>query len=95
MDEFKKPFESEDSPVRKAGLSLVSIETKLIPCPYKAKWLKDGGDPTEHARSYVRSIRRWSNATFIDGETGSCLFISLILACVANEILKRGVWGGG
>jgi len=67
VDEFKKPFESEDSPVCKAGLSLVSIETRMIPCPYKKKWLKDGGDPLEHARSYIMSMRRWSNATFING----------------------------
>ena len=65
---LKKPFESEDSPVCKAGLSLVSIETRMIPCPYKKKWLKDGGDPLEHARSYIMSMRRWSNATFINGE---------------------------
>ncbi|KAJ7378001.1 hypothetical protein OS493_025317 [Desmophyllum pertusum] len=30
VDEFKKPFEFQDSPVLKAGLSLVSIETKVI-----------------------------------------------------------------
>lgn len=70
VDEFKKPFESEESPVRKAGLSLVSIETRMIPCPYKEKWVKDGGDPVEHARSFIPNIRRWSNATFIEGETG-------------------------
>ena len=70
MEELKKPFESEDSPVRQAGLSLVSIETRMIPCPQKAKWLKDGGDPMEHARFYVPTIRRWSNATFIGGEAG-------------------------
>ena len=71
MEELKKPFESEDSPVHRAGLSLVSIETRIIPCPQKEKWLKDGGDPMEHARFYVASNRRWSNATFIGGEVGS------------------------
>ena len=70
MDEFKKPFQSEYSPVRKVGLSLVSIGTRMIPCPYKEKWLKDGGNPVEHARSFVLGFRSWSNSTFIDGERG-------------------------
>ena len=56
MDKFKKPFQSEDSPVRKVGLSLVSIETRMISYPYKEKWLKDGGDPEEHARSFIPNM---------------------------------------
>ncbi|XP_078379565.1 uncharacterized protein LOC144662597 isoform X2 [Oculina patagonica] len=79
VDELKKPFESEDSAVRKAGLSLVSIETKLVPCPHKEKWLKDGGDPAEHARWYLPTIRRWSNATFIDG--GGRVYLCFVMSC--------------
>ena len=71
VDEFKKPFESPDSPVVKAGLQLVSIETKITPCPYKEKWLKEKGDAKEHAKKYVESLRQWSNSTFLSGN-GSC-----------------------
>jgi len=71
VDEFKKPFQSEYSPVRKVGLSLVSIGTRMIPCPYKEKWLKDGGNPVEHARSFVLGFRSWSNSTFIDALSNS------------------------
>lgn len=67
VNEFKKPFESADSPVRKAGLSLVSIETKVVPCPYREKWLKNGGDPKAHARWFIPTTRTWSNATFTSG----------------------------
>ncbi|XP_020619519.1 probable S-adenosylmethionine-dependent methyltransferase At5g37970 [Orbicella faveolata] len=67
VTEFKKPFESADSPVRKAGLSLVSIETKVVPCPYREKWLKNGGDPEVHARWFIPTTRTWSNATFLSG----------------------------
>lgn len=70
-EEFKKPFDCVDSPVRKAGLSLVSMEIKMIPCPLKAKWLREGGDPKEYAQSYVPNIRRWSNATFMEGLSDS------------------------
>ena len=68
ISEFKKPFESADSPVRKAGLSLVSIETKVVPCPYREKWLKNGGDPEAHARWFTPTTRTWSNATFLSGK---------------------------
>ena len=68
VDEFKAPFKSNDKPVRKAGLSLVSIKTKVIPYPYRENWLKNGGDPREHAHRYVPAIRAWSNTTFISGE---------------------------
>ena len=67
-DECKKPFESEDSPVRKAGLSLVSMETKIVRCPYYKKWMKDGGDPKAHARWYVPALKPWSNSTFMSGK---------------------------
>lgn len=67
VSEFKKPFESADSPVRKAGLTLVSIETKVVPCPYREKWLKNGGDPEAHARWFIPTTRIWSNATFLSG----------------------------
>ena len=67
VEEFKKPFECQDSPVRQAGLSLVNIETKVVSCPYRAKWLKNGGDPKVHARWYVPTTRTWSNATFLSG----------------------------
>ena len=67
VDEFKEPFKSNNSPVRKAGLSLISIETKVIPCPYRESWLKNGGDPREHAHWYIPTIRVWSNTTLISG----------------------------
>jgi len=66
-DKCKIPFTSRDSPVRRAGLSLVSIETKTVPCPYRQKWLKHGGDPKAHARWYVPAMRSWSNSTFLSG----------------------------
>lgn len=68
MDELKKPFESEDSPVRKAGLSLFSIETKLIPRPYKQRWIENGGDPMKHA-----NCRNFADRSFVD----------LLAGCVA------------
>ena len=68
VNEFKAPFKSPDSPVHKAGLSLISIETKVVPCRYREKWLQNRGDPVEHARWFIPSLRTWSNYTFISGK---------------------------
>lgn len=37
--DVKLPFADPDSPVSKAGLRLVSIETKEIQCPLRQKWI--------------------------------------------------------
>ncbi|KAJ7315642.1 hypothetical protein OS493_038491 [Desmophyllum pertusum] len=70
VNEFKKPFESVDSPVRKAGLTLVSIETKVVTCPYRDKWLMNGGNPNAHALWFIPATRTWSNSTFTSGKKG-------------------------
>ena len=70
MEEYKKPFLDEGSPVRKAGLSLVSIETKVVPCPYNEKWRKDKGDPVAHAKWFIPTTRTWSNSSFLAGKSG-------------------------
>lgn len=80
VDEYKMPFEFHKSPVCEAGLSLVSIETKVTPCPYRKKWLKDGGDPKAHARWYIPAMRSWSNSTFLSGNNNYCFVLYEISA---------------
>ncbi|XP_028515297.1 uncharacterized protein LOC110240475 [Exaiptasia diaphana] len=67
VEEFKKPFNDPDSSVRRKGLELVSIATHVIPCAHKERWIREKGDPKEHAKRYVASIRTWSNAMLISG----------------------------
>ena len=50
-------------------MSLVSIETKLVRCPYNEKWLKNKGDPKVHAQWYIPTTRTWSNSTYLSGES--------------------------
>ena len=88
VDEFRHPFESKESPVRKAGLSLISIETKVIPCPKREKWLKNGGDPKEFARWYTPAIRSWSNTTFISGELATLSNLLLLLLFLLSFLEK-------
>ncbi|KXJ14727.1 hypothetical protein AC249_AIPGENE5033 [Exaiptasia diaphana] len=65
IEEFKKPFKDFDSPVRQKGLELVSIEKHVVQCAHKERWMREKGDPKEHAKRYVATMRSWSNATLI------------------------------
>lgn len=87
VEEFKAPFESPDSPVSMAGLSLVSIETKVVPCPYREKWLQNRGDPAKHARWFMPTTRTWSNATFTSALSDSRS--SEEKATIVDEFFKR------
>ncbi|EDO41987.1 predicted protein [Nematostella vectensis] len=66
IKEYRKPFEDPESPVRKAGLNLVSMETKFVPCSSRQKWIRIG-DPTEHARRFASATRVWSDSSFKAG----------------------------
>ena len=89
MAEYKQPFESMESPVRKAGLSLISIETEVIPCPKREKRLKNGGDPKEFACWYTPAIRSWSNTTFISGELVTFSNLLIVVDFVGLSILNK------
>ncbi|KAJ7374125.1 hypothetical protein OS493_009462 [Desmophyllum pertusum] len=64
--ELQLPFTSEKSPVRKAGLSLVSLEIKTFPCPH-TKMRQETGDVKMAAKSMAEETRAWSNSTFLSG----------------------------
>ncbi|XP_014678020.1 PREDICTED: salicylate carboxymethyltransferase-like [Priapulus caudatus] len=70
--EITAPLTDVESPVYKLGLRLVSIETKVVNCYFHVRWLESGRDDDAdavraHARSYVRTIRTWSNSSFLSG----------------------------
>ena len=67
VKEFAAPFHDPDSPVYKAGLQLDHIETRVVPCPYAADYNQAGGDPQAFARSYIPTLRSWSEPTFVSG----------------------------
>ena len=60
------PFISQESPVRRAGLSLASLEIKTFACPH-AKIRQDTGDANMAAKSMAEEIRMWSNSSFLSG----------------------------
>ncbi|XP_078576710.1 uncharacterized protein LOC144862237 [Branchiostoma floridae x Branchiostoma japonicum] len=67
QEEMQAPFVNENSRVRKAGLTLVSQETKPTPCAFQARWQKEGGDARQHAKQFVNMCRSWSNHAFHAG----------------------------
>ena len=68
------PFTSQESPVRRAGLSLASLEIKTFACPH-AKIGQDTGDPKMAAKSMAEEIRMWSNSSFMSGMVEFCLYL--------------------
>ncbi|XP_078344349.1 uncharacterized protein LOC144640369 isoform X2 [Oculina patagonica] len=62
-EELIKPFLSDESPVRKAGLTLISMETKEFSLPEKKLW-EETGDAKLVARMLTQQTRAWSNSFF-------------------------------
>ena len=64
--EFAAPFEDPESPVHKAGLRLVNIETRVTPCPFAAEF-RQHGDAAAFAKAYIPTLRSWTESTFYGG----------------------------
>ena len=79
QEELTKPFVSDESPVRKAGLTLVSVEIKEFPLPEK-KLLSETGDAKLTARFMTEQTRAWSNSLFFSSKlNGKNMKIILVL----------------
>jgi hypothetical protein len=61
--EFAAPFAGPESPVRRAGLTLNELSTRITPCPYAAAF-RNRGDPQALARAYIPTLRSWTESTF-------------------------------
>ena len=66
-EELVKPFLSDASPVRNAGLNLVSMELEEFPLPEKAMW-NISGNAKACARLMTEQTRAWSNSFFLSCE---------------------------
>ena len=67
-EEVTKPFELDESPVRKAGLTLVSVEIKDFLLP-QTKLFQETGDAKLAARLMTEQTRAWSNSLFLSSES--------------------------
>ena len=66
LQEYCAPLTDAASPVHRAGLRLVSAETRVLPCPYAARFA-EAGDVDAFAVSYVPTLRSWSETVFFTG----------------------------
>jgi SAM-dependent methyltransferase len=64
-EEFAQPLTDPGSAVHQAGLRLISAHTAVIKCPYRAAFEADTGmDPRAFAKSYIPTLRSWSETVF-------------------------------
>lgn len=66
VEEFTDPFNDPSSAVLKAGLKLISVETRLTPCPYNALYQEAGTkmSSADYAASLIPTTRSWSETVF-------------------------------
>jgi len=67
VEQFTRPLTDPESPVHKAGLRLEHAETRVVPCPFAEDFKTKGGDPADFARSYIPTLRSWSEPVFLAG----------------------------
>jgi hypothetical protein len=65
VDEYCAPLTDPSSVVYQSGLRLESAETRVVPCPYAARFADDG-DLESFALSYVPTLRSWSETVFFN-----------------------------
>ena len=74
QEEWSEPFQSPDSPVHKAGLSLVHFENRTDRFDrYREPWLQQGDCGKEYAAWYTTMVRTWTQSTFYSGKNRSVM----------------------
>lgn len=66
---YRSMSEVEAGAAAVPGLKVVSIEEKVVKCPYREAWnsgasSRAGRSPRDHAEWYVPTTRTWSESTF-------------------------------
>ena len=65
LDEFCQPLTDEDNPVHRAGLRLQTVESRIVECPYRAAFERNG-DVDAFAEALVPTTRSWSETVFLN-----------------------------
>ena len=65
VEEYCAPLTDPSSAVYKAGLRLDSAETRVVACPFAARFAADG-DVENFAVSYIPTLRTWSETVFFN-----------------------------
>lgn len=65
VEEYCAPLTDPGHAVYQSGLRLESAETRIVACPYAAKFAEQG-DVEAFARAYVPTLRTWSETVFFN-----------------------------
>ena len=65
VDEYCAPLTDPENPVFRSGLRLASAETRVVACPYAARFAEEG-DAARFAEAYVPTLRTWSETVFFN-----------------------------
>lgn len=66
-EQFTAPLHDPDSPVRKAGLQLEHVESRVVRCPFEQDYTENHKDAARFAEEYIPTLRSWSEPTFVNG----------------------------
>lgn len=66
VEQFRAPLDDEAGPVRRAGLRLEHVETRVVRCPF-AEDFERHGDAAAFAEAYIPTLRSWSERVFLAG----------------------------
>ncbi|EGD76314.1 hypothetical protein, variant [Salpingoeca rosetta] len=50
-----------------SSLEVQTLNTRVVPCPYRQSLLKGEIEPAKYAATFVPTTRTWSNSTFVSG----------------------------
>ena len=62
-EEWRAPFDNPSSAVSRAGLRLLSLETRVVPCSLAAEY-RIHLDPDRLVANYIPSVRYWSESIY-------------------------------
>ena len=97
---YRTAQESEEGARRIPGIKIVSVEERIVRCPYRRAWTlgSSGRSPREHAEWFVPTTRSWSESTFKnalkdkrDKEAVMKKFWSNYVDLVADEPASHGM----
>ena len=63
VEEWREPFDDAGGPVWRSGLRLRSIENRVVPCPFAARF-KQHRDVERFVGEYIPGIRYWSESIY-------------------------------
>jgi len=89
--EFSRVFEDPKSEAYRKGLRLEAMRTERVPCPYRARFDRDG-DAQRFGQGLMGTVQSWSRHTFrtaLDGHPETEAILDLLYGRFAETVAAR------